>query len=130
MTVLSTFVREQADWRQSKANEHPEDRRNQRSADSLRALADYVDADPEMLVDYPELGDRHGTGRYLAGEEAARMIARFGFDYPPCNFYAFVAALADAEDDAGSSDALYSASSEDMMADAIYAECTSEDDAA
>jgi hypothetical protein len=79
MTDLGKYLREQAAWRRSKAEEYPEDERNVRSAEALDALAEYVDERPnDVRVRY--LTDHHlFEAVTLGGEETHRQVARWGF---------------------------------------------------
>jgi len=77
---LSDHFRSQADWRQRKAEEYPEDKRNAQSAAALYSLAEYVESedgskDAEALL--PHLFE----GFTLGGEEADRAVTRYGFGY-------------------------------------------------
>ncbi len=81
---LSDYFRSQADWRQRKAEEYPDDARNAQSAAALYSLAEYVEPD--------ERGDHEAEGVdallphlfegfSLGGEEAHRAVSRYGFGY-------------------------------------------------
>jgi hypothetical protein len=80
MTDLGKYLREQAAWRRSKAEEYPDDDRNVRSAEALDALAEYVDKIPDdVRVRY--LADHHLLeSAALGGEKTHRQVARWGFD--------------------------------------------------
>jgi len=73
-THISGFiddVRYQAEWREQKAVEYPEDDRNQRSADALQALAEWIGGQPD---DAPILGQLDAAlGRLYASENAAEF---------------------------------------------------------
>ncbi len=77
--VFDYFV-QQAEWRERKAMEHPEDSRNLKSAFALRQLADFVrDLSPD---DYRVR--RLGllvcpTGEAVPGEEASMVASQVGF---------------------------------------------------
>lgn len=51
MEVLTTYLRSQAEWRDHKAFEYPDDQRNEQSACALRSLADYIEDNPDGLCD-------------------------------------------------------------------------------
>jgi len=77
---LSDHFRSQADWRQRKAEEYPEDKRNAQSAAALYSLAEYVESedgskDAEALL--PHLFE----GLTLGGEETNRVVSRYGFGH-------------------------------------------------
>lgn len=73
--------------RQMKAEEYPEDQRNQRSADALSSLADWARGNPAEAETAlrelpPEVTDFVEQDGILAlGEEAGRLLSRYGFDY-------------------------------------------------
>jgi hypothetical protein len=50
MAELSDYFRGQARWREMKAEEYPEDARNQQAARALLSLADWIDEQPTMLA--------------------------------------------------------------------------------
>ncbi len=85
---LSDYIRAQADWRRQKAEEYPEDERNAQSATALDALADYVDEGApdcgpwtlSLLEEQVEVSSA-GTGVPMLGEQASRVISRYGFGY-------------------------------------------------
>jgi hypothetical protein len=74
---LSDYFRSQAEWRQAKADDYPDDARNQQSADALHALADYAEADSSVNALVPHLFEDINLG----GEETRRAVARYGFGY-------------------------------------------------
>jgi len=82
--ALAEYVREQASWRRSKAEQFPEDVRNARSAIALERLAVWIEdelpTDDRRLLQLIELGS-FTDGRFVAGEEARRAIASWGFDH-------------------------------------------------
>lgn len=80
MTDLGKYLREQADWRRSKAEEYPDDERNVNSARALDDLAAVVDERPDdVRVRY--LTDHHLLESVaLGGEKTHRHVARWGFD--------------------------------------------------
>ncbi|MGH8933401.1 MAG: hypothetical protein ACRDZO_22880 [Egibacteraceae bacterium] len=97
---LADYLYEQARWRDLNAEEHPEDDRNRRSADGLRALASYVhglrDDDERLYVLAALDADPHEAFR--PGEEAERLTRQFLFDRrndnPHAWFERFIDALA------------------------------------
>jgi hypothetical protein len=85
--MLSEYLREQKRWRESKAEEFPDDRRNGESVAALASLSDYVEA----IEEEGAAGERWGLverlephmfeGVSLGGREAGRETARYGFGY-------------------------------------------------
>ena len=99
--VFAETCESQAAWRQTKAEEYPEEQRNQRSADALSSLADWARGNPaEAETALKELPPEvtnfvEQDGILALGEEAGRLLSRYGFDYaerPPT----FLAVLAKA----------------------------------
>jgi hypothetical protein len=96
---LAQYLYEQARWRDLNAEEHPEDDRNRRSADGLRALASHVhnlaDDDERLYVLAALDTDHHEAFR--PGAEAERLTRRFHFDLrnesPDAWFDRFIDAL-------------------------------------
>jgi hypothetical protein len=77
--VFDYFV-QQAEWRERKAKEHPEDSRNNKSAFALRQLADYVrglSADDYRVKRLALLVCP--TGEAMPGEEARVVASQVGF---------------------------------------------------
>lgn len=104
MLTLADYVRSQAQWRADKAAQYPDDERNMRSAQSLRALADAMEsmgADGEELIGSIEALIREQRwGTPGKGVEAA--VSRYGFDGEPAEPEAFLAELLGAaREDAG-----------------------------
>lgn len=79
---LAEYLYEQARWRDLNAEEHPEDDRNRRSAEGLRALASHIynlaDDDDRLYV-LAALDADH-SGPFRPGDEAERLTRRFHFD--------------------------------------------------
>jgi hypothetical protein len=73
----SDYFRAQAEWRESKSEEYPDDERNAQSAAALHALAEFVDANPELSTAL----SAHQVAFTIGGEEAQRAISRYGFGY-------------------------------------------------
>ena len=97
-TALADYLNDQAAWRQGKADEYPEDPRNQRSAKALRQLAQYVLSLPsgdERLRMLAAL-DWVAWGRFVPGAEAGRVVARIGFDLGPSDIDALLTRFTDA----------------------------------
>ncbi len=83
MTVrekLATTVDWQAEWRERKAEEYPEDPRNGLAAQTLRALARYIraldDSDPR-LVGFQAFTDE-GLDHVVLGPETNHFLSRVG----------------------------------------------------
>lgn len=83
MYSLSRVVRSQAEWRQSKADEYPEDERNARSAKALFDLAEHAvpleqARDPRLRY-ISEFNLAVHDGAAMFGENASRELSRWGF---------------------------------------------------
>jgi hypothetical protein len=96
---LTDYLYEQARWRDLNAEEHPEDDRNRRSADGLRALASHIQSlvdDDERLYVLAALDADHSEA-FRPGDEAERLTRRFHFDLrnegPDAWFDRFIDAL-------------------------------------
>jgi hypothetical protein len=83
---LLSRVEESADWRDQKAAEYPNDKRNSRSSEALKTLAQNLGSlPPETAATYENLMDRaveHPNALYRISEVEQRYISRYGFDYP------------------------------------------------
>ena len=82
-SILSNYVREQAGWREEKAEDHPDDQRNVQSAKALNSLADYLeheDASVNQNVNFLCELDA-GTGSFTPGEQGRYLVGRYGFGY-------------------------------------------------
>lgn len=87
--LLSDYLRAQANWRELKAKEYPEDERNAQSAAALNSLADYVNDDPEerdswrlpILEEQMEVCATFGDVAQ-PGQNVSRFLSRYGFHYP------------------------------------------------
>lgn len=77
--MLADYFREQANWRDHKAAEYPDDNRNEQSARALNSLADYVERGD--VEDADALTTFVYEGLSLGGEEASRVVSRYGFGY-------------------------------------------------
>jgi hypothetical protein len=85
--IIGEYLDGRADWRQRKAEEYPDDKRNQRSADGISELAAYVRAlpeDDERLRELSQLaiyGDVFSPfeSQTTPGHDAATAIGRFRF---------------------------------------------------
>jgi hypothetical protein len=83
MGPLSDYFRAQAEWRERKAEEYPEDERNAQSAAALRSLAEFVEPREDGRYDLSVLHDlaAHVFEGSLGGEETQRVVSRYGFGY-------------------------------------------------
>lgn len=96
---LATTIEWQAEWREQKAAEWPEDYRNQASARALRELAAHVRSLPvedPRLVGFDAFADDE---RVMLGEEAGRWLSRVGFDGRPVDPDASLGQLAEISQD-------------------------------
>lgn len=83
MTDLAEYFRSQANWREGRAEEYPDDKRNEQSARALQSLAEFVESDePNVQVVAALEGDLHPDSHALGGEETARAVSRYGYGYP------------------------------------------------
>ena len=79
---LSAYLRQEATWRDEKADDYPDDPRNSRSAETLRALAAHVDGLPdgdENARALEALQERYALDLFAPGDEAEHLISRLGF---------------------------------------------------
>jgi len=80
--VIADYFQGQSDWRSQKAEEYPDDHRNEANAYALAELAEFVRQAPEnhpviaAVADYGVYGDVFG-----AGEESGYMVSRYGFGH-------------------------------------------------
>jgi hypothetical protein len=91
--TLAAYIRDQASWRFEKAAEYPEDLRNERSAESLSMLAQFVEdlpAQDEILGGLAIVQASYHADVYLPGEAARYVIARFGFHRVETDFRVFL----------------------------------------
>jgi hypothetical protein len=83
--LLAGYIETQVEWREAKAEEYPEDARNARSSTALHELAAYVRGLPNAdarLDRLAAMGDYLSMDGFLCpGDEASRLISRFGFDH-------------------------------------------------
>jgi hypothetical protein len=83
-------IESSADWRAEKANQYPDDTRNQRSSRALRTLGERLKAlsdDDENVVAYVTIASRlaeSGDADEMLSsiEHESHYIGRYGFDYP------------------------------------------------
>ena len=91
-TDLANYFRAQAEWRDAKAEEYPEDKRNAKSAVALRALAEYVEPIEHETAESPS-GEHYLSfvlpveahlfeGMILGGERTRREVSRYGYGHP------------------------------------------------
>jgi len=85
MSQLSDYFRSQAEWREAKADEYPDDERNAQSASALRSLAEFVQRDEDGWH-YVDALEPHLFEQFsLGGEQTAREVSRYGFGYRVTN---------------------------------------------
>src|SRR5438445_6324293 len=90
--ALADYVRGQASWRRTKAAQFPDAPRNASSANALERLALFIDdlqPTDRDLVELIELGAFNDRDEFIAGEEARRAIAGWGFDHDDPNLRRF-----------------------------------------
>jgi hypothetical protein len=82
--AFAALLREQAEFRHARARDWPEDPRNRRSSEALRALASWVMALPKDDDRLRQLADCFTeTAPFLpVGDDLARFAARYGFSFP------------------------------------------------
>jgi hypothetical protein len=84
----------QAEWREQKATEYPDDSRNAQSAACLRSLAAYVlgrTEDDEVLRELATWAVR--DGKFMPFTEGAWLVSRFGYDFSTEDYAGFLASL-------------------------------------
>jgi hypothetical protein len=99
-TMLVEYLLEQARWRDEKGADWPDDSRNAKSAEALVAAAREVDdlpADDPRLAQLDALQRPYGLDVFSPGEDARRLISRYGFDPAPASAGALLEAIIDAE---------------------------------
>lgn len=95
---FSEDVEQQAEWREDKAKQYPDDQRNQESADELRELAKWIEANPQspLLARLNDALDRlYESDSLITFDPSVRdRLGRMGFGYggPP---EAFIERLAE-----------------------------------
>jgi hypothetical protein len=77
-TSLSDYFRYEADWRRTKAEEYPDDKRNAQSAQALDSLADYIDSSGGGSAGFLS---RHQFQFSLGGDKTSHAVVRYGFGY-------------------------------------------------
>jgi hypothetical protein len=80
---LYEYLENVAAWRQGKAAAYSDDHRNARSVAALMSLGEYVHADASDAV-IASL-EHFEPDVFIPGEEADRIVARYGFDYFVCD---------------------------------------------
>ncbi len=81
-SAVAGYARAQADWRDAKALEYPDDARNERSAEALRRFADYIDRLDEASLELATLWSLHNglTEFFSPNTEMGRVtFSRLGF---------------------------------------------------
>lgn len=82
---LADYLVGQAEWRESKSEEYPDDKRNADSAAALRRLAAYVAGLPashSTLRGIDRIQRAYDCDVFLPGERGGELISRYGFDGP------------------------------------------------
>ena len=82
-TKLAEYVREQAAWRESIAEQDPDDERSRRSAARLWQLADHVETlptDDRRLAALERVHTQHPEDVLALGADGRYLISRFAFD--------------------------------------------------
>jgi len=89
------YIELQAEWRERKSAEFPDDDRNARSAGALREFVAYLRAHPERIDPRSPLARfvDPDQGTFVPGELVQRAVARHGFDDPVPPSAEFVIAL-------------------------------------
>ena len=92
--AIVNYLLAQAEWREQKAVEYPDDNRNAQSAACLRSLAAYIlgrTGDDKALRELATLAVRDGM--FMPFTEGAWLISRFGFDFSNEDNAGFLASL-------------------------------------
>ncbi|MFZ0118113.1 MAG: hypothetical protein WAL99_01415 [Pseudonocardiaceae bacterium] len=102
--LLADYLREQARWREIKAEEYPEDARNARSARALLDAAEYVAQlpdDDQRLVRLDRACRYTELGIFAGGEEVGHVVRLHHFHGPtgsPSQFLDDLAGAAEKDD--------------------------------
>ena len=98
--IIVDYLEDKAAWRQDKAEESPEDYRNQRCAEGLYQLAEYVRGlldDDERLRELLMLCATESGGGpldvFMPGQTVDYAVSRFRFDRPDDNCEQFITEL-------------------------------------
>jgi hypothetical protein len=80
---LAAYFRAQAEWRDGKAAEYPDDHRNAQSATALRSLAEFAEESESDGLEHAVALQQHlhDGGLEFGGEQARRAVARYGYGY-------------------------------------------------
>lgn len=80
---LAVTVEGQAEWRDHKAEEFPDDYRNAAAASALRELAEWIRDNPEHPSVQAVMAVQEASALDLenpTGEHTSRMLSRYGYD--------------------------------------------------
>jgi hypothetical protein len=77
--VLSDYLRSMAEWRRRQEKQYPNDRRNEKSADALEGLADFVDGSNVSQEALERLRPHQHDAERLGGDRAQRAVERYGY---------------------------------------------------
>lgn len=77
--MLSDYLRSKAEWRRRQEKEFPNDKRNERSAAALDALADYVDSPAASQEALARLEPHQFDAETLGGDRTWRAVSRYGY---------------------------------------------------
>jgi hypothetical protein len=80
--MIAMYLRGQSEWRAQQQEEYPEDDRYAISSRALTALADHVEALTDQDPRIEAMSVAIAGDRFMPGEEASRMISRYGFWTP------------------------------------------------
>ena len=77
--MLSDYLRSIAEWRRRQKKEYPNDRRNEKSADALESLADFVEGPDVSQEALERLRPHQRDAETLGGDRARRAVERYGY---------------------------------------------------
>lgn len=77
--MLSDYLRSMAEWRRRQEKQYPNDKRNQKSADALQSLADYVEGPDVSQESLERLRPHQHDAEALGGDRARRAVERYGY---------------------------------------------------
>lgn len=77
--MLSDYLRSKSEWRRRQKKDYPMDNRNERSADALASLADYVEGPEVSQTAVDRLKPHLFEDDTLGGDRTLRAVSRYGY---------------------------------------------------
>ena len=84
---MITYLRSVSDWRRSKAEQYPDDDRNERCADGLAELADHIESLPQEHEDIRVLQNACGIPNSAGADDDFIPGLRLEYDISHFRFY-------------------------------------------